>query len=594
MPNPIKYTTTGDTLSLKKSNFYIGTGDVGKGPTSSSDYWNGITPPSGGYTIYINKSSNGPSIYVAQNDAGLITLTNIIGSQSFTTVAQCLNWFRTQTDKMVLNIDYPAIPTSGITFISDVGVTTSYPLNGTTSYSMDTVGNGGFVEYQNGPAYISEYGGGFQFDGIDDVAYNSVTSGGFGIFNTAAFTWVMICRSTQSTWSANGGMGSNRYTDGTGWLMNNVSGTKNVTFYMGNVGSPFAATIGTITPTDITVPHMYVISSNGTNQHKGYVDNGTPVSISTSLTRAAAQHELLWGRDGYISGTNLKMVSYVQIMYNRQLSDTEVLSLFNAYVTRFNMYDPDASAFFTAAGITDTTQKTAVNNLVIGLKADSLWTKMTVIYPFVGGSATTHKFNLKDPRDLDAAYRIQFFGGWTHNANGITGNGTNGYANTFAQMNTVAIPDRLNHWSSYSRTLPSGSGMRYVSGILDFNSPFKFFGYGIEPSGSNAVPGLQNFESNGFPLAAGFFNGTVTSNTVARFYRNGVLNYTPSGTINSMTALSNFFIGACNTSTSPGTAFDYNNTNFAFWSLGGALTATDAANFYTRVQAFQTTLGRQI
>jgi len=268
----------------------------------------------------------------------------------------------------------------------------------------------------------------------------------------------------------------------------------------------------------------------------------------------------------------------------------------NGYWTSYNgpALDPDAEAFIVAAEITNITQQSAINTLVVGLKADSLWTKMSAIYPFVGGTATTHKFNLKDPRDLDAAYRIQFFGGWTHNSNGITGNGTNGYANTFAQMNTVAIPDRLNHWSSYSRTLPSGGGMRYVSGILDFNSPIKFFGYGIEPNGSNAVPGLQNFESNGFPLAAGFFNGTVTSNTVARFYRNGVLNYTPSGTINSMTALSNFLIGASNTGTSPGTPFDYNNTNFAFWSLGGALTATDASNFYTRVQAFQTTLGRQI
>jgi hypothetical protein len=43
-----------------------------------------------------------------------------------------------------------------------------------------------------------------------------------------------------------------------------------------------------------------------------------------------------------------------------------------------------------------------------------------------------------------------------------------------------------------------------------------------------------------------------------------------------------------------GVPFDYNTTNFAFISLGGALTATDAANFYTAVQAFQTTLGRQV
>jgi len=38
MANPIKYNTSAETLALKKGNFYIGTGDVGKGPTSSTCY----------------------------------------------------------------------------------------------------------------------------------------------------------------------------------------------------------------------------------------------------------------------------------------------------------------------------------------------------------------------------------------------------------------------------------------------------------------------------------------------------------------------------------------------------------------------------
>ena len=89
--------------------------------------------------------------------------------------------------------------------------------------------------------------------------------------------------------------------------------------------------------------------------------------------------------------------------------------------------DPNAQAFITAAGITDPTQQSAIDNLVIGLKADGLWTPMQALYPFVGGTASTHKYNLKDPRDLDAAYRLQFNGGMTHSANGILFNGTNGY-----------------------------------------------------------------------------------------------------------------------------------------------------------------------
>jgi hypothetical protein len=55
-----KYTIS----SSKKGNFWIGTNDVPKGETSITDYWNGITPPLGGYTIYLGRATNGPVIYV--------------------------------------------------------------------------------------------------------------------------------------------------------------------------------------------------------------------------------------------------------------------------------------------------------------------------------------------------------------------------------------------------------------------------------------------------------------------------------------------------------------------------------------------------
>ncbi len=102
MPNAIKYNTSAETLALKKGNFWIGTGNVSKGPTSSTGYYNGITPPSGGYTIYLNKASGGPSIYTVTSDVQLISLTNSIAGTSYTTINQCFNYFDGQTDKMVV------------------------------------------------------------------------------------------------------------------------------------------------------------------------------------------------------------------------------------------------------------------------------------------------------------------------------------------------------------------------------------------------------------------------------------------------------------------------------------------------------------
>ena len=106
--------------------------------------------------------------------------------------------------------------------------------------------------------------------------------------------------------------------------------------------------------------------------------------------------------------------------------------------------NPDAAAFISAANITDPTQISAINTLVNGLQTDGIWTKMKAIYPFVGGTATTHKYNLKDPRDLDAAFRLVFNGGWTHSSNGALPNGTNGYANTNLNQSANLAPSN-NH-----------------------------------------------------------------------------------------------------------------------------------------------------
>jgi hypothetical protein len=178
MPNSIKYNASAETLALKKGNFWIGTGDVGKGPTSTSGFYNGITPPSGGYTIYLNKSSNGPSIYVASNDSQLIDYTNRIAGTSYTTVNECLNYYITQTDKMVFNRDYDSIVTNGLLLNVDSSFSPSYPKNGTTIYDISSQGNNGSLV--NGPTYNNTYGGSLSFDGTND--YIDVV-GNFGTYS---------------------------------------------------------------------------------------------------------------------------------------------------------------------------------------------------------------------------------------------------------------------------------------------------------------------------------------------------------------------------------------------------------------------------
>jgi len=164
MSNTIKYSTGAETLALKSGNFYLGVNDVSKGPTSTTGYYNGITPLSVGYTIYLNKATQGPSIFTVNDDQELINLTNLIAGTSYTTVSESLQYFVGQTDKMVVNKAYNTITTDGLIINFDASFSPSYPQTNTTWYDISVAGNNGTLT--NGPAWNSS--GYFDLDGSND------------------------------------------------------------------------------------------------------------------------------------------------------------------------------------------------------------------------------------------------------------------------------------------------------------------------------------------------------------------------------------------------------------------------------------------
>ena len=250
--------------------------------------------------------------------------------------------------------------------------------------------------------------------------------------------------------------------------------------------------------------------------------------------------------------------------------------------------DADALAFITAASITDSTQASAVNTLVVDLKSANIWTKMKAIYPFVGGSATSHKFNLKDPRDLDVAYRLTFNGGWTHSTSGAQPNGTTGYANTYLKPSvSLSINDMA--FGFYSRTNVDYLSSDMGGSVQDYASTE----LNIYPRYGNSVYFRVN--SSDVALAStntsslGLYTANRVSSTQTRNMINGnlIVQNANSVTVNS----SNMYIGAVGTRDG-GTRYSARQLAFSFISTG--LTDTEAANFYTAVQAYQTTLGRQV
>jgi lysophospholipase L1-like esterase len=111
--------------------------------------------------------------------------------------------------------------------------------------------------------------------------------------------------------------------------------------------------------------------------------------------------------------------------------------------------EPQTEAFITATGITDATLITAYNRAVKdllgqsnpGYPTENIFAE-SVFYLFASdGVNQTHafqqKFNLCDPRDLDAAFRINFINdvGGNHTANGWL-QSSNNYGNSFINPST--------------------------------------------------------------------------------------------------------------------------------------------------------------
>ena len=243
-------------------------------------------------------------------------------------------------------------------------------------------------------------------------------------------------------------------------------------------------------------------------------------------------------------------------------------------------YGTLTTAWIAATGETDLTILGALNTLETDLTTYGLTTKMKALYPFVGGTSTKHSYNFINT----AAHQITFNGGWTHSSNGALSNGTNGYANTNLSPNSILLKDN-NHHSSYIRNLPSST-----IGYQGVGTPNWFIS-------GKAFAALEYFANAASVLASGT---SVSLQGMATFTRRGASDiemYKNGTSIVSGTTASqnlpsnNFWLGGINDGGSLNSPLD---AQYAFASIGDGLTDTEAANLYTAVQTFQTTLARNI
>ena len=249
--------------------------------------------------------------------------------------------------------------------------------------------------------------------------------------------------------------------------------------------------------------------------------------------------------------------------------------------------DPDAQAFFTrvinAGGALSDTEKLAIDTLVKQMKLDGIWTAMKAVYPMVGASAAACAQNLKS-----SSFTGTFNGGWTFASTGVKPNGTSAFINT-GLIPSVELTTNNTHLSFYSRTQNttlSGVDMGCFSSGGTVNFALTAY-YGSLSTGLSVQYGYPSYTAIGYGGSTqGFFVGSRINTTSNKLFRNTTILGTNTSS-NSSLPTTTLNIGS-------NTASEFQNRECAFASCGDGLTDTQESNFYTAVQAFQTTLSRQV
>jgi len=242
-------------------------------------------------------------------------------------------------------------------------------------------------------------------------------------------------------------------------------------------------------------------------------------------------------------------------------------------------YDPDAAAYFAAMSIQpDATRKGLINDYIVGLKADGVWSLLDLVYILASHDEQAARLNAKVP----ASNTITVAGTVTFTTDrGYTGNGTNGYletgralnaggnyaqnsASTFSWINSsTGTTQSLGTWYSGSRVSSLPDVAAGFTGRVNQTSD-STFGNPANRLGSRCI------SRTGATTTNGQVNGVASGSTS-----------TVASTSLNSTAL-----------TLLGDAANFNGLDrLALAALGGGLTGTQMTALHDRSSTFLTAIG---
>jgi len=293
----------------------------------ATGFWNGITAPSGGYTIYKNKPNNGPAIYVANNDSDLINYANepgFGGTGAFSGITAAYLFLAGATDTAVLNYDFPDIVTDSMVLHVDATFGPSYPKGGTTFHDLS--GGNSNIVLTGTPSYggvTSHY-----------ITFNTGVTGQYGTlasflpYNNFTVEFALQPNALPGT-----GSFFRNITNGNGYRNDGWYSEFGVGYF-----DPFAAQAAsqsyapyTLVPATGSVYYMTITYNN--RAVNIYRSGATVASGTASFDMAPPTNGKLIGAapfGQYPSPINFYMLR----VYSRVLSSSEIIKNFNA--TRAN------------------------------------------------------------------------------------------------------------------------------------------------------------------------------------------------------------------------------------------------------------------
>jgi hypothetical protein len=262
-----------------------------------------------------------------------------------------------------------------------------------------------------------------------------------------------------------------------------------------------------------------------------------------------------------------------------------------APIKKATSYDPNAVAYFTAAGITDTTEKNAVNTFILALKSNNFYTRFDRLWL---RSPTSQAASLIDFISLTSSTVVNA-PSWSNQ--GFQYNGTTNYINSgYAISTSSQITNNNGCLMVYVRS-GTGATLQILTGAnnsvgsnptsLRITNLSVTHRYTSSTAGAIATGTAASY--------SGLIAGSRVSNIDNRVFQNGSQIGSTATTANAnFLASVNMFIGANNNNA---TASNFCNMQECYCSFSTSFTTTEMSTFYGLLQTYQTNViagGRQV